>query len=156
MINPKIAGILGTDTKDIEPPTTDPIVVEPHEVIHIKNDKLPNMVDINYKLAEGEKELQTLIDAALTYQQVLAADTASIEPQYKSRYIEVLNGTMTIALNAIQTKLKTQEVKKTQRMKEASFEGRKSEGGNTNNNFFFGSREDLLIAMAEPVEDISE
>lgn len=154
MINKKMANILGMDIPE-EPTTGEVIVVEPHEVVRTENPDLPAMHDIDRKTLQAEKELQEIIDATLGYQRALFDEVGTVEPKYRSRYIEVANGTTALALDAIKTKIKSQEEKKKLRMKEAEFQRPTGQdSGQTTNNFFFGSREEVMAMInAEPVED---
>jgi len=147
MINKKMASILGMDIP--EETATEIVEIQPHEIVTIDNDDLPSMKDIDRKQLQGEHELQRVIDFSLGYQENLFDDIGSIEPKYRSRNIEVANATLGIALEAIKVKLKTQDDKKKMRLKEAEFVAPTKRGaGDTNNNFYFGSREDLISAMA--------
>lgn len=153
-MNPKMASILGMDEVPEEVTSKEVIVVEPHELVDIENPDLPTMHDIERKQLQAEKQLEEVIEFSLGYQRDLFDEVTTVEPKYRSRYIEVANGTMGLALDAIKTKLKTQENRRKQRLDEAEFQrptGGKS--GETNNNFFFGSREDLLEAMKDADEE---
>jgi len=152
MINKKMASILGMDIPE-ETPT--PIVeIAPHEIVTIDNDALPNMKDIDRKQLQGEHELQRVIEFSLGYQERLFDEVNSIEPKYRSRNIEVANATLGIALDAIKVKLKTQDEKKKMRLKEAEFVSpNKGSVGDTNNNFYFGSREELIDMMVKIEDD---
>jgi hypothetical protein len=151
MINTKMAAILGMELPD--EPATEIIEIAPHEIVVIDNPDLPPMRDIDRKQLQGEHELQRVIDFSLGYQETLFNEIGTIEPKYRSRNIEVANATMSIALDAIKTKLKTQDDKKKMRLKEASFVSPDSNNaGDTNNNFFFGSREDLISSLSDDDE----
>ena len=153
MINKQIAGILGMDIPE-EVVMDEIISIEPHEIVRVENNDLPPMQDIERKILQGEKELQEVIDASLGYQRQLFDEVSTIEPKYRSRYVEVANGTMHIALDAIKVKLKTQDEKKKQRLKEAEFKRpQNASDGETTNNFFFGSREELISAMRDDDSD---
>jgi len=121
MINSKIAGILGMDVPIDEEPSGEVIVVEPHMIVNFDNPDLPQTHDIDRKMLQAETELQTVIDDSMKYQKELFKEVETVEPKYRSRYVEVANGTMHIALDAIKVKLKTQEEKKKQRLKDAAF-----------------------------------
>lgn len=150
-INKKMAGILGMDIPDEDVETQEVTVVEPHELVDIENADLPPMYDIDRKLLQGDKQLEEVITYALGYQKSLFAEVDTVDPKYRSRYIEVANGTMSLALDAIKTKFKTQETRKKQRLEEAGFVkpngGGSGDPNDTTNNFFFGSREELITAM---------
>jgi len=153
MINKNMASILGMDIP--EETATEIVEIPPHEIVTVDNDNLPPMKDIDRKQLQGEYELQKVIDFSLGYQETLFDEIGSIEPKYRSRNIEVANATLGIALDAIKVKLKTQDDKKKMRLKEAEFvaPNKKSDIGDTTNNFYFGSREDLISAMAVDDDD---
>jgi len=73
--------------------------------------------------------------------------------------VEVANGTMGLALEAIKTKYKAQELRFKQRLSEAGFKtpgGASDDAPNTVNNFFYGSREELISAMRVMNEEPEE
>ena len=155
MINPKIANILGMEIPVDEEPMGEVIIVEPHTIVKVDNPDLPQTHDIDRKMLQAETELQTVIDDSMKYQKELFREVDTVEPKYRSRYVEVANGTMHIALDAIKIKLKTQEEKKKQRLKDASFKRPidANAPGDTTNNFFFGSREDLISAIRDDSDE---
>lgn len=154
--NKKMSAILGMDDPgEGAAPAQELIVVEPHEIVDVQNPDLPDMHDIYRKQLQGEKQLEEVINFALGYQQTLFDGLETVDPKYRSRQIEVANSTLGIALDAIKTKIKIQENQRKLRMEEAKFvrpaKGDNSpEGGGEEstepgtNNFFFGTREDLL------------
>jgi hypothetical protein len=156
MINKNMAAILGMDIPE-EIMHREIIEIPPHEIVSVDNPNLPAMHDINRKQLQGEHELQQVIDFTLGYQKTLFDDVGSIEPKYRSRSIEVANATMGIALDAIKVKLKTQEEKKKIRLKEAEFvPPSQKASGDTTNNWFVGSREELIAAVTVDVDDDDE
>lgn len=154
MVNKKMAQILGMDTPDSDDEEVAEIVeVPPHEIVDIGNPDLPPLADIDSKQAQAEKQLETVINDMLQLQKTLVEEIPSIDPKYRSRYVEVANGTMAIALKAIQTKISTQEAHKAHRMDAAKFEKNDKGGGDTTNNYFYGSREDLRDAIRKDQND---
>lgn len=150
MINRKIAGILGADIPPDDFSASEIVPVEPHELVSVDNPDLPVMHDIHRKQIQADKQLEEIIAASLGYQKKLFADVDSVEPKYRSRFVEVINGTMGIALEAIKTKINAQEKRAKQRLTEAGFkrpDGPTQEAPGTVNNFFYGSREELISAM---------
>lgn len=146
-MNNKMAAILGMDIPE-EVETTEVTIVEPHELVQIDNPDLPPMHDVDRKQLQAEKQLEEVIEFSLGYQRTLFDNAEAVEPKYRSRYVEVANGTMSLALDAIKTKIKTQENRRKQRLDEAEFQRPQGGGaGATENNFYFGSREDLIKAM---------
>lgn len=154
-MNNKMAAILGMDEVPEEVTAKEVVVVEPHEIVKVDNSDLPAMHDIDRKQLQAEKQLEEVIEFSLGYQRSLFEQVETVEPKYRSRYVEVANGTMGLALDAIKTKIKTQENRRKQRLDEAEFQRPGGKGGNgeTNNNFFVGSREDLIKAMRDAGED---
>lgn len=153
-MNNKMAAILGMDEVPEEVTAKEVTVVEPHEIVKVDNTDLPDMHDIDRKQLQAEKQLEEVIEFSLGYQRQLFDQVENVEPKYRSRYVEVANGTMGLALDAIKTKIKTQENRRKQRLDEAEFQRPNGGGsGDTNNNFFFGSREDLIEAMKDVEDD---
>lgn len=154
MINTKIATILGMELPEETVTASEMIKVEPHDLYYSDNADLPSMTDIERRQNQAEKELQEVIDFSLGYQRELFDQVASVEPKFRSRYVEVANGTLGLALDAIKIKLKTQDEKRKQRLKEAEFRvpGKSSEP-KTTNNFFMGTREELLAAIKNETDD---
>ncbi len=155
MINPKIAGILGMEIPDEDEPSGEVIIVEPHRIVKVENPDLPPTHDIDRKQLQAETELQAIIDDSMRYQKELFKEIETVEPKYRSRYVEVANGTMHIALDAVKVKLKTQEEKKKQRLKDAGFKKPldTNSPSDTTNNFFFGTRNDLIAAIRDDSDE---
>ena len=104
-----------------------------------------------------EKQLEEIIHTTLEQIRELKVEVKTSEPKYKGRFIEAANTAMMTALEAIRTKIETQNTKKELRMKEASFQVSRDGGISdaTTNNFFFGTREDMmkhLKPLLEPLE----
>jgi hypothetical protein len=155
-VNKKIAAILGADIPPDDVVGTEIVQVEPHEIVGVNNPDLPPLHDIHRKQLQADKQLEEVISAALGYQRTLFETVDSVEPKYRSRYVEVANGTMGIALEAIKTKFKAQELRFKQRLSEAGFKmpaGSSDDAPGTVNNFFYGSREELINAMRIINED---
>lgn len=163
MINKKIAGILGADIPPDDFTATEIVPVEPHELVTADNPDLPMLHDVHRKQLQADKQLEEIISASLGYQRKLFNDVDTVEPKYRSRYVEVVNGTMGIALEAVKTKLKAQEQRAKQRLTEAGFKKPAGSGQpdtpNTVNNFFYGSREEVIAAMrittADPGDELA-
>lgn len=153
MMNKKMAAILGADIPEDEEAPKQIVAVEPHEIVTSDNPDLPDMHDINMKQLQAEKQLEEVIAFTLGYQKSLFDEVSTVDPKYRSRYVEVANGTLNLALDAIKTKLKVQENQRKLRMDEAEFQrpdGGKGDGATQN--FFFGSREDLMLMAQRAAE----
>ena len=148
-INKQIAESLGIEVPEEQSDLTLPVVVEPHELVRVDNPALPDMADIDKRLLEGEKQLETVIKVSLEQVEEIQEDVHRIEAKNRGRYYEASNMSMQIALEAIKTKISTQMDKKEMRMKEAEFQGKNKKpdaplGGNTTTNYIFsGSLEDV-------------
>ncbi len=158
--NQKIAESLGIALPPEEPnPLKLPVVVEPSEIVRVDNATLPDMSDIDKRMLEGEKQLETIITVSLDAVAEAQETIPAIEPKYRGRFVEAANVSMQIALDAVKTKISTQLDKKEMRMKEAEFEGKKAKGGSgptgntTNNIIFTGSQPEMLdYIMNKPKE----
>jgi len=155
-LNANIAAALDMELPE-EPPVEDSaplIVVEPHEVVSVENENLPDMSDIETKVIQGEKQLEQVISKGMGMFTELYDELKSIDPKYRNRHLETTALIMGHTLDAIKHKTGHQIKRKEQRMKEAQFGG--PEAGNTKIGTanFFGSREDLMKMMneAETVE----
>ena len=147
-LNPNIAAALDMELPD-EVPVEDSapmVVVEPHEVVAIKNDDLPDMSDIEVKVLQGEKQLEQLITKGMGMFTELYGELPSIDPKYRNRHLETTALIMGHTLDAIKHKTGHQLKRKEQRMKEADFGTSKSNTSIGTANFF-GSREDILKMM---------
>lgn len=143
-LNPKIAEAMGMKIPEEEEQDTK-MTIAPHELpAPVKNPNLPDMEDIDYSLLEGEKQLEETISMGLTSFKEMERIRPSIEPQYSSRFIEVGNDRLKITIEAIKAKIETQHKKKDTRLKEANFVSNDKHKPETQNNFFFGSREELM------------
>lgn len=162
-VNKRMATILGMDMSEDEGLQTEIVEVEPHEIVRLDNPDLPPTADIDRRQLQAEKQLEEIIQTSLGYQRELFDAVKEVEPKYRSRYIEVANGTLGLALDAIKVKLKTQLDTRKQRLDQAKFrtEGRNKENTGQTNNFFFGSREEILaqlkgVGVGEPVEEVPD
>ena len=145
-----MAAILGMDIPEEAMIAREMITVEPHEIVLVDNPNLPPLHDIERRQLQAEKQLEEVIAFSLGYQRTMFSEVSTIEPKYRSRYIEVANGTLSLALEAIRTKLKTQDDRRKRRLEEAEFQGGGGQGSGTGtNNFFFGSREDLITILKD-------
>lgn len=148
-INKKIAGILGMDVpEEDDMECREVIPVAPHEIVSVDNPDLPPMHDVDRKQLQAEKQLEEIIEFSLGYQKRMFAEVDSVEPKFRSRYVEVANATLGLALDAVKVKITTQENRRKDRLKEAEFQrpGQRKEASMTNN-FFFGNREELINAL---------
>lgn len=131
--------------------------VEPHDLSKVDNPDLPDMTDTDIAIAEGEKQLEDLINKGMTMVNDLYEELPEIEPKFKNRHMEITSILYQGTLSAISTKLDTQMKKKKQRLEEANF---KKTGGTKNGtgeaktiNQFFGSREEIIRMLDGDQED---
>lgn len=149
-INKKIAQSLDMEVPEEQEFESDPTnaltTVEPHELTTVDNADLPDMSDIDRSAAEGEKQLEIVIRHGLGQMERLQDGMAAVDPKYRNRYIENTNQAISVTLDAIKFKNELQLKKKEMRLKESSHRKPDSAGGEggTTNNFFVGSREELL------------
>ena len=155
-LNQNIAAAL-----DMELPEEDPVedsaplvVVEPHEVVVVANEDLPDMSDIETKVIQGEKQLEQVINKGMGMFTELYEELKSVDPKYRNRHLETTALIMGHTLDAIKHKTGHQLKRKEQRMKEAQFGGPEKGSTKIGTANFFGSREDLMKMMkdAEAVE----
>lgn len=154
-LNPKIAEALGMDLPEENEPTKELTVrVEPHEVTLVDNPELPDMADAETRLVEAEKQLELIINAGLGTYNDLDETRATVEPKFLSRHIETSGLILGHTLDAIKHKTDLQLKKMDMRMKQKGFGvQQKSRGPEQQNNFFVGSREDLINLMNGVAED---
>ena len=149
-LNPNIAKALDMDLPDDAPVEgSAPImVVEPHEVVAVQNDDLPDMTDLEVKMVGGEKQLEQIITRGMGMFSELYNELPSIDPKYRNRHLETTALIMGHTLDAVKHKTGHQLKRKEQRMKEAEF-GAKESSTKIGTANFYGSREDLLKMMSE-------
>jgi len=154
-LNPNIAAALDMELPEEAPvENSAPLVtVDPHEIVAVQNDDLPDMSDIEVKMVQGEKQLEQVISKGMGMFTELYEELKSIDPKYRNRHLETTALIMGHTLDAIKHKTGHQLKRKEQRMKEANF-GVQDSGTKIGTANFFGSREDLMKMMheAEAVE----
>lgn len=160
MLSKKIAESLDMEIPDSddEEVSGELVVVEPHELPNVGNPELPDMGDIDHSMAEGEKQLEVLIRHGLGQVERLRDGHLDVDPKYRNRYLETVNQTIGVTLDAIKHKTDLQLKKKDLRMKEDSHRKPDSAGGSggRQDNFFSGSREDLLKALDGEYVEVQE
>lgn len=123
------------------------VIVEPHEIIRVDNTNLPDMSDIEYRLVEGEKQLDEFIGKGMGMFQELYDGSTEISPDKRNRHLEVSAMFMSTTLDAIKHKTDLQLKKKKQRMAEKDFGA--GDNQQTINANFFGSREEIMKMYQE-------
>jgi hypothetical protein len=144
-LNSNIARALDMDMPD-EPPIEESaalITVEPHELVMVDNEDLPDMSDIETKAIEGEKQLEQIIAKGQGMFAELYEELPNIDPKYRNRHLEITALIMGNTLDAVKTKMEYQLKRKKQRMEEAEFGTDKSNTSISTANFY-GSREELI------------
>lgn len=148
-LNKRIAEALEMELPDEEPVENSApmITVEPHEIICVDNPDLPDLSDIEYRLVEGEKQLDDFIGKGMGMFKELYDGSTEVSPDKRNRHLEVATMVMSNTLDAIKHKNELQLKKKQQRMKEKEFNGGSKPQNVTAN--FFGSREEILKMFKE-------
>lgn len=155
-LNPKIVQAIGLEM----PPESEnegkqiSVEVKPHELALVHNEDMPDVSDAEMSLLEGEKQLELVINAGLDTFRDLDDRRASVEPKFLSRHIETSSLILGHTLDAIKHKTELQLKKIENRMKQKEFGGKSQSGVGKQNNFFVGSREDLLDLMQKEVRDV--
>jgi hypothetical protein len=154
-LNPNIAKALDMDLPEeaaVEA-SAPMVVVEPHEIVTVANDDLPDMSDLEVKVVQGEKQLEQIITKGMGMFTELYDELPGIDPKYRNRHLETTALVMGHTLDAIKHKTGHQLKRKKQRMEEAEF-GKSDSNTNIGTANFYGSREDLLKYMndAQTVE----
>ena len=149
-INKTIAETLGMEVPD-EPQEDHSLVeIAPHEMpVPVENPNLPDMKDTDHRMAEGEAQLEKLISSGMNTFTDLDEKRHDIDPKYLSRHIETSAQMFGLTLDAIKHKTELQIKKKKARLEEAEFKGVGESGSGTQNNFFVGSREELMNLLEE-------
>ncbi len=153
-LNPNIA-----DALDMEPPeqlpdadNTQLVKVEPHEIMRVDNEELPEMADLETSILEAEKQREDMIVKGMNMIAELYDELPKIEPKYRNRQLEIIAQLMCETRTAVEHKSNHNLKRKEHRMKEAAF-GKNSKGntkiGTAN---FYGSREELMKAV-DQLED---
>jgi hypothetical protein len=153
-LNPNIAKALDMEMPEEEAiEDSAPLVtVEPHELVTVENENLPNLVDIEVKTLEGEKQLEQIIAKGMGMFSELYDELPGVDPKYRNRHLEVTALIMGHALDAVKMKMEYQIKRKKQRLEEAEFGG-KQDNASIGTANFFGSREELL-AMLNSATDV--
>lgn len=158
-LNPNIAKALDMDLPDEDPieESAPVVVVEPHEIVLVANEDLPDMTDLEVKVVQGEKQLEQIITKGMGMFTELYDELPGIDPKYRNRHLETTALVMGHTLDAIKHKTGYQLKRKTQRLEEADF-GKNDKDTNIGTANFYGSREDLIKMMngAQTVEVPSE
>lgn len=149
-LNPNIAAALDMELPEEAPvEESAPMVsVDPHEIVTVQNEDLPDMSDIETKIIQGEKQLEQVISKGMGMFTELYGELKGIDPKYRNRHLETTALIMGHTLDAIKHKTGHQLKRKEQRMKEAEF-GVKESTTKIGTANFFGTREDLLKMMSE-------
>lgn len=149
-LNPNIAKALDMDLpeEDAIEESAPVVVVEPHEIVVVANDDLPDMTDLEVKTIQGEKQLEQIITKGMGMFTELYDELPGIDPKYRNRHLETTALVMGHTLDAIKHKTGHQLKRKKQRMEEAEF-GKADSKTNIGTANFYGSREDLLKMMDE-------
>lgn len=147
-LNPNIAKALDMDLPDETPvEASAPLVlVEPHEVVTVANEDLPDMSDIEVKVVQGEKQLEQIITKGMGMFTELYDELAGIDPKYRNRHLETTALIMGHTLDAVKHKTGHQLKRKEQRMKEAEF-GVPDSSTKIGTANFYGSREEIMRMM---------
>lgn len=140
------------------------VLVAPHEIMEVPNQELPPLNDIATKMAEGERQLEELINHGLRAFKGAWAEVDQIDPKYRGRYLEVLGSLYGNVTAAITHKTDLQLKKADQRLKQAAFVKNKPsaagakpmEGAKnvTNNVILTGTREEILNMVSATMVDI--
>lgn len=150
-LNPNIAKALDMDLpeEDAIEESAPVVVVEPHEIVTVANDDLPDMTDLEVKVIQGEKQLEQIITKGMGMFTELYEELPGIDPKYRNRHLETTALVMGHTLDAIKHKTGHQMKRKKQRMEEAEFgvEDTSTKIGTAN---FYGSREDLMKMINNP------
>jgi len=146
MINTKIADALNMDIPD-EESVSDIVIVEPHEIVAVENELLPEMSDIDLSMAIAEKQLEEVIQDGMDSLKEQSKETINIEPKYRNRHLEVVSLTRRDVFDAIKQKMEFQLKKRKQRMTEQDYgDGASPNRGNSEkaDTFFSGTREEIM------------
>jgi hypothetical protein len=152
-LNPNIAKALDMELPE-EAPVEDSapiVVVEPHEIVTIANENLPDMIDIEMKAIQAEKQLEMLITKGMGMFTELYEELPEIDPKYRNRHLETTALIMGHTLDGIKHKTDLQLKRKKQRMDEAGF-GKKESGTKIGTANFFGSREEIMKVLNDAVD----
>lgn len=153
----RVAELLDMAVPETEPENENDVIgeivpVEPHEVISVVNPDLPNMSDIDYKLVEGEKQLEELIVRGMKAFKDSFEQVENIEPKFRGRFLEVVTTLYVATLEAVKHKNTLQIDKSNMRLKQAGFAkktARNDQSGGTTNVFFTGTIDELKKMVNE-------
>ena len=87
-LNPNIAIALDMDLPDeIAVEESAPmVIVEPHEIVTVPNEDLPDMTDLEVKVVQGEKQLEQIITKGMGMFTELYDELSGIDPKYRNRH----------------------------------------------------------------------
>lgn len=171
--NTNMAKALGADLPEEEQPDTIravvPVPVEPHEMPkRVVNPALPDMSDIDIRLTEGEKQLESVIGLGQKIIMELYADIPNIAANLRRGQIEQIALLYSHISAAVNNKVKLQLEKYKIRLEQAEFGGNKTDGTGEplaiGTNGYVGKREEVLAMLAKeaaqtdpdtPEEDVS-
>jgi len=161
-LNPKIADALDMDMPE-ETSVEDsalPVVVEPHEIVRVDNEDVPDMSDLEVRLLENQKRMDDLVAKGMGMVSELYKELPTIEPKYRNRHLEIMTMLMGETRTAIEHMNNLQVKRKEVRLKEAAFGKGKTGETKIGTANFYGTREEVLrmIQGAEeaPPESDSE
>ena len=148
-LNPNIADALDMEPPEQPPEATDTqlVKVEPHEIIRVANEELPEMADLETSILEAEKQREELITKGMSMVAELYDELPQIDPKYRNRQLDIIALLMGETRTAVEHKSNHNLKRKEHRMKEEAF-GKNNKGntkiGTAN---FYGSREELMKAV---------
>jgi len=124
------------------------VTVDPHELVALDNEDLPEMIDIEHRMLEGEKQLEMLISKGMNIVEEMQDSLVDIEPKYRNRQLEILSLIFGNLSDVVKFKIDIQLKKKKSRMDEAKFAGKDGKApGQVHNHYY--DRNDVLNMMKE-------
>jgi len=147
-INKHIAEALEMDVpEEIREDAKMLITIDPHELVALANEDLPDMVDIEHRLLEGEKQLEMVITKTMSIIDDMQDSIIDDEPKYRNRKLEILSLFVGNLSDLVKFKVEAQLKKKKSRMEEAKFAGKggKAGGGQVHNHYY--DRNEILSMM---------
>ena len=147
-INKHIAEALEMDVpEEIKEDAKMLVSIDPHELVNLANEDLPDMVDIEHRLLEGEKQLEMVIAKTMTIIDEMQDSIIDDEPKYRNRKLEILSLFVGNLSDLVKFKVEAQLKKKKSRMDEAKFAGKdgKAGGGQVHNHYY--DRNEILSMM---------
>jgi len=159
IINPNFAAALGMDMpeeEEKEQRTALVPMVNPTSIVDVDNSDLPNMADIDTKIAESELELQSLINTGMDLVEELTKTAAGTEAKFRGRMYEIVSTVYGSVLTGVKQKADLQLAKKKLRMEEADFVRSKRpaiHSGPSTVTVHTGTREDFLRVISESKDE---